>query len=482
MPSWVRFALFLIAGLLLALAPTPARACSTACDDASGVVTLPAGADVGMPFKKGEKVLVTSGYGPSGGSSGHCQSQDTLCANDYFALDLVLPNHPSGGQGQPVLAAQTGTVVDAGWATEGWASYGQRVYLKHDFGDGHAYTTVYAHLDSISVTKGQKVNKGETIGTLGHSSMGIKENPNMGSHLHFSIHRDASFGGSGSGGSYGGRAVRPEPLDGQSGLAKGQSLTSNNDGTTTPPPPTCDIVIQPTGETLIEDTSTCAETKGAPSESTAGMGGHAYHALLDNPDPDYAEGIFYNLVFAQAGDYDVFAWVPSGISSLTSQAVYKTQHAGASSFATLDQAAAAGGWAFVGKYSFAAGGDQWVRVGDNYASAASQGKTFVMDALKVAPASAGSGGHGGAGTGGAGGGNGSGGAGAQAGTGGSLGAGGGTTQAEDDLGCACRAGGRSRTSVGFPLAALALAAFALRRRALTKAGRRPCCPSSRSRR
>lgn len=233
MPSWVRFALFLIAGLLLALAPTPARACSTACDDASGVVTLPAGADVGMPFKKGEKVLVTSGYGPSGGSSGHCQSQDTLCANDYFALDLVLPNHPSGGQGQPVLAAQTGTVVDAGWATEGWASYGQRVYLKHDFGDGHAYTTVYAHLDSISVTKGQKVNKGETIGTLGHSSMGIKENPNMALTCTSPSTATRASAAAAAAGRTGGARCVPSPWTG----SRGWPRASRSPATTTARPP-----------------------------------------------------------------------------------------------------------------------------------------------------------------------------------------------------------------------------------------------------
>jgi MYXO-CTERM domain-containing protein len=459
-----RLILAFAALLALALQAGPARSadCPTACDDPTGVVVLPAGAGVSLPFAKGEKVYVSSGYGPNGGSTGHCRSQDPSCANDYFALDLVLPGHPNGGQGEPVLAAQSGTVLDAGWATEGWASYGQRVYVQHDFGDGHPYTTVYAHLDTIQVAKGQKVSKGEAVGTLGHSSKGIQQNPDMGPHLHFSIHRDAKFGGSGTGGSYAGRAVRPEPLDGQSGFAKGQTLTSANDGTVTPPPPACDIVIQPNGETVIEDTSPCAEKKGTPAESTAGLGGHAFHSALDNPDPDYAEGLFWNLVFAQGGDYDVSAWIPAGIPNLTSQAVYKTQHAGASSFATVDQAASAGGWTLVGRYGFAAGAAQWVRLGDNYTSAPSKGKTFVMDALKIAPASGGSGGQGGGGAGGAGGTGGSAGAGARPDGGG--GAGNAADVAGESSGCACRAGATSRFFGTAVLAAFALAMFGVRRR------------------
>lgn len=428
--------------------------CTTGCTDASGVVNLPAGAQISLPFKEGEQVKLLSGYGPNAGSSLHCRTQDGGCANDYFALDLILPNQPSSGKGQPVLAIADATVIDAGWGSSGWANYGQRVYLQHDFGDGHKYTSMYAHLDSIKVSKGQKVKKGDTIGTLGQSCQGALSCSSFSTpHVHFSIHRDSSFGGSGSGGSYAGRATRPEPIDGYTSLSQGQTLTSKN-GVSVTPPPVCDVVIQPTGETIIEDTSACAAKQGTLDESSAGLGGHAYTAVLDVPDPNYAEAVIYTLDFAQAGNYDVFAWIPSGIANLTPEAVYKTQYDGAAAKVTIDQAANAGSWVLLGSHPFAAGAGQWVRLGDNYSSSASQGKTFVMDALKVAPAGAppdgGAGGQAGASAGGA--------AGTSSGGWGATGSGGlsqiggnagsgasaATTPADDEGGCACRSASPAR--------------------------------------
>ncbi|HMR09020.1 MAG TPA: M23 family metallopeptidase, partial [Polyangiaceae bacterium] len=160
----------------------------------SGGVALPAGFELSLPFQQGENVKILSGYGPNAGSSLHCRTQDTGCANDYFALDLVLPDHPNSGKGQPVLAAASGTVIAAGWGSSGWAAYGQRVYIQHDFNaDGHKYTTLYAHLDSLSVTTGQKVKRGDPLGTLGQSCMGAKSCSNFSTpHVHFSLHRDSN--------------------------------------------------------------------------------------------------------------------------------------------------------------------------------------------------------------------------------------------------------------------------------------------------
>ncbi|MEZ4219385.1 MAG: peptidoglycan DD-metalloendopeptidase family protein [Polyangiaceae bacterium] len=362
--------------------------CGTNCTDASGVVSLPPGFDLSFPFKAGENVKLLSGYGPTAGSSLHCRSKDTGCANDFFALDLVLPDHPNSGKGQPVLAAAGGTVIAAGWGSSGWAAYGQRVYIQHDPGDGHKYTTLYAHLDSLNVSQGQKVNKGDVIGTLGQSCNGAKSCSNFSTpHVHFSVHRDSNFGGTGSGGSYAGRATRPEPLDGATGLQQGQTHTSKNGQSTPPPPQTCDLVIPPS-ETLVEDDTPCLSPSGTLSETSLGLGGHAYHATQDTPDPDYAKGAFWMLDFAQAGNYDVWAWVPGGLGNLTPEASYKIQFAGTSQKVTIDQANAAGGWAHLGSFAFAAGGNQWVRLGDNYLSASSQGKTFAIDALKIAPGAA----------------------------------------------------------------------------------------------
>ena len=55
--------------------------------------------------------------------------------------------------------------------------YGKNVIIDHGFG----YTTLYAHMDEIIVKKGQKVTKGQKIGTIG--STGTSTAP----HLHYEV-------------------------------------------------------------------------------------------------------------------------------------------------------------------------------------------------------------------------------------------------------------------------------------------------------
>ena len=59
--------------------------------------------------------------------------------------------------------------------------------MHHNVG-GQAYTTEYAHLTSIYVKKGQKVKKGEVIGTVGgDSSTYWYDGCTRGTHLHYSV-------------------------------------------------------------------------------------------------------------------------------------------------------------------------------------------------------------------------------------------------------------------------------------------------------
>lgn len=77
---------------------------------------------------------------------------------------------------KPVLAADGGKVVYAGW----YYDYGY--YVKIDHGNG-LYTT-YSHLNSISVVLGQLVSNGQQIGRVGNT--GYSEGP----HLHFEVIKD----------------------------------------------------------------------------------------------------------------------------------------------------------------------------------------------------------------------------------------------------------------------------------------------------
>jgi murein DD-endopeptidase MepM/ murein hydrolase activator NlpD len=76
--------------------------------------------------------------------------------------------------GAPVLAADSGYVVAAGWDDTG---YGRVVLIDH----GNGYQTLYAHLDKYYVEAGDSVAKGEQIGEMG--STGNSTGP----HLHFEI-------------------------------------------------------------------------------------------------------------------------------------------------------------------------------------------------------------------------------------------------------------------------------------------------------
>ncbi len=94
--------------------------------------------------------------------------------SQYYAwyhpgLDLPNPGMP------PVVAADGGTVVYAGWDTTG---YGNRVDISH----GNGYLTRYAHLSNIYVSNGQTVSRGETLGQMGSTGR------STGTHLHFEIH------------------------------------------------------------------------------------------------------------------------------------------------------------------------------------------------------------------------------------------------------------------------------------------------------
>ena len=89
----------------------------------------------------------------------------------HKALDIANKSAP------PVLAADSGKVVVAGWL-DGFG-YGNRVIIDH----GNGFVTLYAHLSSISVGVGQTVSRGNVIGRMGSTGR------STGTHLHFEIRK-----------------------------------------------------------------------------------------------------------------------------------------------------------------------------------------------------------------------------------------------------------------------------------------------------
>ncbi len=80
-----------------------------------------------------------------------------------------------------VLAADSGTVVVAGWP-DGYG-YGSRILVDH----GNGYKTLYAHLSRIYVVSGQTVRRGDAIGRMGCSGRCT------GTHLHFEVIRNGVY-------------------------------------------------------------------------------------------------------------------------------------------------------------------------------------------------------------------------------------------------------------------------------------------------
>lgn len=79
----------------------------------------------------------------------------------------------SARKGTPVLASGDGTIVFAGYRS----SYGKLVEIEHAQG----VVTRYAHLDKFVVKKGQQVEAGQKVGTVGTTGRVT------GPHLHFEV-------------------------------------------------------------------------------------------------------------------------------------------------------------------------------------------------------------------------------------------------------------------------------------------------------
>jgi murein DD-endopeptidase MepM/ murein hydrolase activator NlpD len=83
------------------------------------------------------------------------------------AVDIAAP------EGTPVRAADSGVVTFAGWE----AGYGRLIIIDH----GQGLTTRYAHLSRMLVQPGDRVHKGQVIGTVGQTGRAT------GPHLHFEV-------------------------------------------------------------------------------------------------------------------------------------------------------------------------------------------------------------------------------------------------------------------------------------------------------
>ena len=89
----------------------------------------------------------------------------------HHGLDFVASKNTK------IYATGDGTVTLAKYSRNG---YGNEVVISH----GYGYSTRYAHLNKILVKEGEKIKRGQTIGTMGNTGR------STGTHLHYEIRQN----------------------------------------------------------------------------------------------------------------------------------------------------------------------------------------------------------------------------------------------------------------------------------------------------
>lgn len=118
--------------------------------------------------------LDTMSFAQVGASTGQKVNPFYKVETAHNGLDLIAP------QGDPVLAVADGTVTAVETSHKG---QGNVVEITHEGG----YVTRYAHLSDIKVSRGQRVQRGRRI-----ASVGISGN-SFAPHLHFELLKDGEY-------------------------------------------------------------------------------------------------------------------------------------------------------------------------------------------------------------------------------------------------------------------------------------------------
>ena len=118
---------------------------------------------IGMAFQKPVDGWISSGYGIR---------IDPFSGKERFHRGVDI----AANKGAVVSATQGGKVVAAGWQNY----LGNYIIISHYVAN---YSSVYGHLHSFAVNRGDLVNRGQQIGTVGSTGK------STGPHLHFEIRR-----------------------------------------------------------------------------------------------------------------------------------------------------------------------------------------------------------------------------------------------------------------------------------------------------
>lgn len=85
-----------------------------------------------------------------------------------------------GACGNPIYAAQSGTITKAGYSS----SSGNNIRIDHGAIDGKQVETAYLHMSKLAARSGQQVNKGDVIGYVGTTGLSTA------CHLHLALYEN----------------------------------------------------------------------------------------------------------------------------------------------------------------------------------------------------------------------------------------------------------------------------------------------------
>jgi len=134
---------------------------------------------------------------------------------------------------------------------------------------------------------------------------------------------------------------------------------------------------------VIDDGDACFQSGGPQAYmrhvTDSGEDGDLYwtHATEDATEANFGQ---WNLFFAEAGHYRVEVYTAATYAQ-SKQATYVV-HTDADHDATIDQSAA-DGWQTLGDFDFAAGGHQYIHLGDNTGEPLADNVQLVFDAVRV---------------------------------------------------------------------------------------------------
>jgi murein DD-endopeptidase MepM/ murein hydrolase activator NlpD len=262
--------------------------------------------------------------------------------------------------GDPVYSVAHGKVNVA----RHFGGWGNVVLVEHGLPDGDTVWSQYAHLREMTVSEGQKVSRGDQVGTIGKG-----DKNKFVAHLHFEIRlRDLPAYKWG----WKTEADRLEVL--RSYAHPSDFISARRPGV-----PATQASIDETSEAFSRSESEYWQ------EAQAGHGKHIYWTWTVSAEQGEDCVAEWQPKLPHKGLYEVFAYIPADYAT-TRQARYRVTHGRGTAEVIVDQYAYSNEWVSLGTYAFSTARPAIVRLsdltGEPYTRDRAQRKQIAFDTVK----------------------------------------------------------------------------------------------------